>query len=678
MKYYSFISWSALNIETYKGYIEDFVTFDIETTNVTEQITDKKSIHYGFMYIWQACINGHICFGRTWEEYIDFVSDLKNFYGLNNKRKLVIYVHNLAYEFQFIRKFHNVVKMTARKMRVPIRCSTSDGLEFRCSYLLSGYSLDVIGKHLGYAKGKDFDYSLIRNSKTILHPGEIDYCKRDVVILYKFILTEIERNGSLADIPLTKTSYVRRLMKKACFEKPKTYKDLMSDLTIKPLEYKLMKNAFQGGFTHCNAWYQGKTLNDVYSADITSSYPYAMVSEFYPMSKGEKVCIESEEEFVKQSMSYLLITTVKIYDLEPVHAENIISSSKCEIHIDNLSDDYIENNGRIYYAKNGYILTRISSVDFEIYHHYYKWSKIEFGATYRYKKGKLPEPIVNTVLKLYSDKTLLKGQEGYEREYMNAKENTNSTYGMMVTDIAREEIDYVDNEWKVLESVLEETIEKYNTKYDRFLFYAWGVFITAYARRNLLSMLYKITDYIYADTDSLKFMGKENFELFERYNKKVERRLKHMLNPEQLKMALAKDKNGKVHMLGAFEPDGHYDRFKTLGAKRYMYEIKDGDRTKIYTTIAGCEKTGGADYLSSHTDPFEAFGNHLIIPAEYANHMTAYYNDDEMYGEITDYQGHTAKWGELSNVALIPGPYSLSIGVKYAQFLKSFVDAEMY
>ena len=65
--------------------------FDIEATNI-----DK--IEQAVMYIWQFQIEQEITvFGRTWEEFHDMI--LKLIKALPDGCNLVVYVHNLSYEF---------------------------------------------------------------------------------------------------------------------------------------------------------------------------------------------------------------------------------------------------------------------------------------------------------------------------------------------------------------------------------------------------------------------------------------------------------------------------------------------------------------------------------------------------------------------------------------------------
>ena len=106
--------------------------FDIETTSFYDN--NEK---VGLMYIWQFGIDGRVFMGRNWNEFTELLDKLRNEFDINIENRLVIYVHNLAFEFQFIRKlfrWYNVFSIDSRK---PIYATTCYGFEFRCSYLLA-------------------------------------------------------------------------------------------------------------------------------------------------------------------------------------------------------------------------------------------------------------------------------------------------------------------------------------------------------------------------------------------------------------------------------------------------------------------------------------------------------------------------------------------------------------
>ena len=77
----------------------------------------------------------------------------------------------------------------------------------------------------------------------------------------------------------------------------------------------------------------------------------------------------------------------------------------------------------------------------------YKWEDLIVANFRIFEKAYLPKDFVLSILTLYKDKTELKGIESKYMEYMIAKENLNSCYGMCVTDICRDEISY-NKEWK--------------------------------------------------------------------------------------------------------------------------------------------------------------------------------------------------------------------------------------
>ena len=67
--------------------------FDIETSTVM-----VKGEPHAFLYHWQMSFNNeYVVLGRTWEQWLAFMDQLSSIVGVN---RLVIYDHNLSYEFQ--------------------------------------------------------------------------------------------------------------------------------------------------------------------------------------------------------------------------------------------------------------------------------------------------------------------------------------------------------------------------------------------------------------------------------------------------------------------------------------------------------------------------------------------------------------------------------------------------
>lgn len=266
-------------------------SFDIEVSSFKKGAGDdirKRAC----MYIWQFDINGLCVWGRTWSDWKKWYYRLCRLV-MYNDRRLVVYVHNLSYEFQFLCTKHNWENIFARKERKPIKALTVEGMEFRCSYLLSHYSLAKTAELLPGNVHKmvgDLDYHVQRHCETPLTDEELNYCYWDIKIVEMYIRQEIERNSNILNIPMTSTGYVRRLIKDSCYDYQKQldqtrrFSKLIHSLTLTDEEYKLCKRAYSGGFTHANAYYVGETIKNVRSYDFASSYPAVMLNEMYPMS----------------------------------------------------------------------------------------------------------------------------------------------------------------------------------------------------------------------------------------------------------------------------------------------------------------------------------------------------------------------------------------------------------
>ena len=95
-------------------------SFDIETSSfIASKDENGEPVKAATMYIWQLGLNGTVIYGRTWDEFDNVINELVDYLELSSKRHLLIYVHNLGYEFQFIRKRFIIVKTTniCRKCR---------------------------------------------------------------------------------------------------------------------------------------------------------------------------------------------------------------------------------------------------------------------------------------------------------------------------------------------------------------------------------------------------------------------------------------------------------------------------------------------------------------------------------------------------------------------------------
>lgn len=677
-------------ITTTKGveYYNVSAGLDIETTSTI--YNDGKM---AFMYIWMVGIghNNAVYYGRTSEELVEFLDTISLEFELSHERILPIYIHNFGYEFQFLRhhiEWDNVFSVAERK---PIKALTKSGIEFRDSYILSGYSLANTAKNLAFNKVEkmvgDLDYSLIRHQETPLTEKELKYCENDIRVITAYIDEQIQICGNVTKIPLTNTGRVRNYVRNECYYTSKNhkksgkgkyfrYRKMMKDLTLDLGTYTHLKSSFMGGFTHASNLHSGKTVESVDSIDLTSSYPTVMVSEFFPMSRPKKIEISSLSELEEISKKCCLVFEVKLENVNnKLGYESYISESRCS----EISKPIVDN-GRIFSAES--LTTTITEVDFNIIKNVYSWENIYIKNCLAFVKGRLPKAIVKSILDLYQNKTELKDVEGSEVEYLLSKGMLNSIYGMSVTDILQDEYIY-NGEWGKEELDPEQLIKDYNESKNRFLYYPWGVWVTAYARRNVWSAIINVgEDYVYCDTDSVKMFNYDKHKKFiEKYNDWVFNRLIDAvidlgLDPSQL---APKNKKGIKKPLGIWEHEGHYEKFKTLGAKRYLYKEKES----YHLVVAGLSKQNGMNYLIEKNENdcekiFTSFNDNLFIPANRTGKMTHTYLDNEMQGIVKDYQGNYAKVESKSAIHLEPCEFTLSISKQYSKFLEMLSTGYIY
>ena len=209
------------------------------------------------------------------------------------------------------------------------------------------------------------------------------------------------------------------------------------------------------------------------------------------------------------------------------------------------------------------------------------------------------------------------------------------------------------------------------------------MWVTAYARRNLFTGITEFgQDYIYSDTDSIKIINAgKHADYIRRYNRAIQAKLSYAMKRHGLPADAVRPKtiDGDIKPLGVWDFDGHYRRFKTLGAKRYMTEYSNDPRNKskrneISITVSGLNKRTCVPYLKTQAqklgiDIFDLFNDNMNVPAEYTGKMTHTYIDEPKTGMIIDYLGNTAEFTELSGVHLENAPYSLSISLEYARYI---------
>lgn len=702
-----------------RTYINDFITMDIETTTVRRE-PDPIAFTYSIaVYITQKCL-----LFRTWRDYNEFVWKLNKRLELNSYFRLVCYVHNLPYEFQFMRDFIHLTDVFATKPRKVVKC-LGNGIEYRCSYKLTNMGLAKFTTsipNLPHVKlsGDDFDYSVLRTPSTVLLPSELDYIFNDVAGLYEALdYTIANDNYNLATIPNTSTGFVRDEMRYEMGKNPANRRIFLK-MALNQLSYGLCRTARRGGNTHENPVYSDTPLPNLTSMDMSSAYPAVMIEKMFPMTPFTFVAESRLPDFEDFISKYACILDLTFYDIEvktlrtipyipKAHCTGFPKFRKGEREFENTQKwediEFLSDNGRVLKAKE--LSMVITDIDYQIIKETYNFDasrtecRICMIAQYDY----LPDELRETILRQYEDKTKLKDQDPYM--YMKQKNKFNANFGCMLTDICQDNVVYHENSTVPFayekEASFREQLYRYYSSRNSFLSYQHGLWVTAWCRYRLQKAIQLLgDDMVYCDTDSVKFFDtEENRAIFKQLNSEV------LDDIEKCGLDCSVVYNGKTYTLGVWEEDGDYELFKSMGAKKYAYISKkdyecnpkkykcekdcNNCRFKIndvcwwqkfQITVAGLSKTKAKEYIFDQAfdenNPealLDYFEVDTLIPEQHSGRTTARYNDYENVRFIS-IDGELIAVG--SNMVIEDATYKFTLSEDYDNLLKGINEGVIY
>lgn len=624
-------------------YVDMISAFDIETTSLPD-------IKQGLMYVWQWHFDGWATiYGRTWEEFNDFAKKVCDEIPMGYR--LVVYVHNLSFEFQFLRNVYNFSndEVFAIARRKVLKCTMWDKIELRCSYLQSNMSLDQFCKKMGAEhqklSGEEYDYNKERYPWTELSETELKYCQNDVVGLVESIKIEMQRdNDDLYTIPLTSTGYVRRAAKNIMYYIRK------KEYQITPEIYMKLRQAFRGGNTHANRFFSGMILRNVKSADRSSSYSDVQCNCKFPVGEWVRRNINSQnlEKYLMHGYPLLMEVALRNVRLkEKYWPVPYLTRDKSRKIVNGAYD-----NGRILSAD--YFETTLTDVDWGIVDVEYNFDSVEIISGFSNRYAELPKEFIKLICGFYRDKCKLKGDEDKKLYYHLSKQLLNSLYGMAAQDPLKPDIKFNDGAFSLEMGDIYERCEKYNKKC--WLPYAWGVYTTAWARLRLEEGIRLAGEnLVYVDTDSVKYLGEIDWD---EYNS-------GRITDSKKSGAWGVDANLHPHYMGVYEMEEGYDKFITLGAKKYAYE-QNGE---LGVTVSGVLKAKGAKELKN----LENFTPGFVFRE--AGGTASWYND-EIYGTIKK-EGREIEIGP--NICILPSTYQIGLSEDYDALLcKILKDERQY
>lgn len=726
--------------------VETIITADTETSSglldpdtlivnsVSNGLVCKQWVPISCMYIWQFAIETavdiKVFIGRTWEQFEDFMQHLTRAVidrigAKPSSLELRVYVHNLGfdwqhfrnvYDYEFTRRGKYRAAVFARSARKPMKaqikvngvkvtmidtlCLTQKGLDAWTKD--SNLPVKKLSTPPGY-------YEVLRTPNTDLTEFDIDYATTDVIAMVYGVRQYREKYHSLYNIPLTQTGEVRRTCKANVTDVTPAWAALQYD-TIQRTDlpmYRRLVQTFCGGWVHANATKVNRVIKNVRAFDFASSYPFVMCAFSFPVTAFEQVDASEFNELVKLDPRALTcpkhwLMRAKFTGLTAKLQNTYWSSSKT-LNTDKEMREWTVDNGKIATADEAEMF--ITDLDYLTFTWAYDWEDVEIVELYVAEATPLPTSLVVTILDYYSKKTTLKGT-GEDSKYKEAKQFTNSIYGVSVTKLFADDVAFELTEdgpaW-VKHELTEDAYYEKRARFkpeDAFLAFQIGVWVTAFARSNLWYILHQVDKHaIYGDTDSLKgTFDDKDMVVINAYNEWVLKRQQESADLHKFDVSKFRPlkKSGKPDILGYFDEEDLCHEFKTLGAKRYIDTVAEpvdsfdeivphGDAFKgrkgtkwvkilsktestayvLHCTIAGLPKKAAEMALNS----MEEFNENRYFGIHESGKRLAMYNDNQPPATWIDYQGKsyhsTAKYG----VCIVPTTFDLSIGGDYMKYL---------
>ena len=531
---------------------------------------------------------------HTIDDMFRFFDRLQALFSETDNKRVIIYVHNLSYDYVFLRnrliaKYGYPINSLAVKTHKYV--SMDFGFyEFRDSYILTQKNLEKLteDEKVEVQKAVGFwDYDKLRSPQSFRTDKEKYYVNVDTISLCLALRSVMDsRNVNTGNCPLTSTGFIRNEARKRSrvIRAGKKWRTKFKELALSFDDYQMLENVFHGGYTHANRYFISETLTMLKSFDFASSYPAVLLYEKFPMKPFErgtftyKQILETRDKYAY--FGVVCMTKVKFKDSEAMPP---IAKAKCKTIINELLD-----NGRVISAD--YLEVYFSDPDLDLFVKYYDFDIIKTEEVRRAEKGYLPDWFKEFVQELYYNKCTLKDVD--PTNYAISKTYINAMYGMLAQKIMREilEENFQNCDWNK-EFQTEEDFQKYYNNRNSFLPYQWAIWVTAYAQHNLFELGKCCENWVYSDTDSCKGFDWD-LKAVQAYNDKVKQKAKEVgfgiVNFENKEFVIGQAED---------ETDKHIiTEFKTLGCKRYCYRQTDKKgKDRLHLTVAGVPKIAVAE-----------------------------------------------------------------------------------
>lgn len=588
-----------------KKYASDFICFDTETSHA--------DLECAWVYQWAIKLKSMYVYGRTVSEFIALLNKLAEHYHLSDKKKILIYVHNLSYDYCYVkhslREYDPKIDILAIDNHSILQIDVL-GFRFICSYKLTNLSLAKLSE--SYAKTYDkavgeIDYNKVRfqDSKLSIE-SDWYYMFSDVASQEDGIKNYIRVMGydCAYKCPITSTGFVR----KNCLEASRAagWRDEFLKMALTLDEYKLHRLAFMGGVTIAAFPFTGKTLrgDNLGHKDFTSSYPARQTLDYAPTGKpmlyGEVDSMEELNELLT-TQCCIFVFEVRDINIKKGVTAPYIPFSKCLE-----CKDVLKVNGKVVYAS--LLRMVVTELDFDIIRRLYTWrdNSLRVGNMYIYERGEFPQWLKDEVMQYFINKSTLKEKD--PELYQKSKNMLNAIYGMSATTPLRDNFkftidedegitatDMIMGKVKRTEEEEEKALQKFYNSRNSFMPYVLGIYTTAHARHALYDLIAATGDsdgdgddltevfknFLYCDTDSVFYIKTpQNEKRMAAYVEECKQR------------AIAAGAFVGNNYLGLPTDEAPICAFRALHAKCYAMEEynKKTGQYELQVTIAGIPK----------------------------------------------------------------------------------------
>lgn len=386
---------------------------------------------------------------------------------------------------------------------------------------------------------------------------------------------------------ITPNQIVRKLLKKGA----KPYEEFLREINPKNYtDFRYLRSALFGGIVYCP--YKGRPFKErILALDMNSAYIFSLLCCKHVMSAPSREDPKDYRLFIG-SGSQLSLGTYRITYI-------------CD---DEFIGCFKDENGVSLETGEHTVRMVLTNIDLETFLDMVTPIKVECTLLESYEADYLPDYVREILINEYCKKDELKPfKEEREAEYKTQKIKLNGIFGQTIEKVA----DCIEFKKKIKHP---------------YLACAWGIFCTAYAKRNLMMLASKVKGWLYSDTDSIYcYDNATNREALEVVNKKIHNEVVFFCKQ------FGYDSK-KLAKLGGFDLEAEIKYFRAFKRKEYFY-IKTND--EIVVKSAGIEKRKWTmDLLKEYKmlDP-----KTTMIPAK----ITVPNMGDDYYDEET-YEGDAA------------------------------------